>query len=167
VPNHQSEEFLVERERTRIANRHSEKELFVESDENYEMKNIKWPTIKEFNNDLAIAKLEEYMKNVRIYFCENSFHSKTLLFEFEFEPIKTWQYDECWLFCIDPIEKIDKEFTTIYNYKACWSIPTRRRPIPRFTASVYFTFDVSKIKPKVNLVYFAFMFYLILFDFIF
>jgi A-kinase anchor protein 14 len=31
-----------------------------------------------------------------------------------------------------------------------WSIPTRRKPIPKFTASVYFTYDVSKIKPKVS-----------------
>lgn len=30
-----------------------------------------------------------------------------------------------------------------------WSIPTRRKPIPKFTASVYFTYVVSKIKPKV------------------
>ena len=30
-----------------------------------------------------------------------------------------------------------------------WSIPTRRKPIPRSTASVYFTFEVSKIKPEV------------------
>ncbi len=36
----------------------------------------------------------------------------------------------------------------MYNFRARWSIPTRRKPIPRFTASVYFTFDVSKIKPK-------------------
>ena len=31
-----------------------------------------------------------------------------------------------------------------------WSIPTRRKPIPRSTASVYFTFEVSKIKPEVS-----------------
>lgn len=64
--------------------------------------------------------------------------------------IKTWEFGECWLYCIDFIEKNEKEFTTLYNFKVCWSMPTRRKPIPRFTASVFFTFDVSKIKPKVK-----------------
>ena len=31
-----------------------------------------------------------------------------------------------------------------------WSIPTRRKPIPRATASVYFTIKISKFKPKVG-----------------
>jgi A-kinase anchor protein 14 len=43
---------------------------------------------------------------------------------------------------------VEKEFTDLYNFRARWSIPTRRKPVPRFTASVYFTYDVSKIKPK-------------------
>lgn len=68
--------------------------------------------------------------------------------------IKTWEFGECWLYCIDFIEKTEKEFTTLYNFKVCWSMPTRRKPIPRFTASVYFTLDVSKIKPKVNFYFF-------------
>ena len=65
--------------------------------------------------------------------------------------MQTWEYDEFWLYCIDFVEKIDKEFNTLYNFRARWSIPTRRQPIPRFTASVYFTYNVSKIKPKVKL----------------
>ena len=63
--------------------------------------------------------------------------------------LKTWEYDECWLYCVDFIGKEEKEFSDLYNYRACWSIPTRRKPIPRFTANVYFTYCVSKIKPKV------------------
>ena len=64
--------------------------------------------------------------------------------------IKTWEYDDCWLYCIDFIEKKDQEFNTLYTYRVMWSIPTRRKPIPKFTACVYFTYDVSKIKPKVS-----------------
>jgi len=41
------------------------------------------------------------------------------------------------------------EFDTRYRYRVRWSIPTRRHPIPRATASVYFTIEVSKITPKV------------------
>ena len=63
---------------------------------------------------------------------------------------KTWEYDDCWLYCIDFIGKEEKDFHVSYNYRVMWSIPTRRKPIPKFTASVYFTYDVSKIKPKVN-----------------
>ena len=44
----------------------------------------------------------------------------------------------------------DHEFDTRHRFRARWSIPTRRKPVPRSTASVYFTFDVSKIKPKVK-----------------
>jgi A-kinase anchor protein 14 len=86
------------------------------------------------------------MKNV------NDFFQKTLkIYMLNCLFFKTWEYDECWLFCVDPVETIQREFTTLYNFRARWSIPTRRKPIPRFTASVYFTFDVSKIKPKVRL----------------
>lgn len=32
----------------------------------------------------------------------------------------------------------------------CYSIPTRRQPIPRQTVSIYFTLDVSKVRQKVG-----------------
>ncbi len=75
--------------------------------------------------------------------------------------------DSCWLYAIDFLERKSFEFNDLYiyqvkissiNFSRCsilliqvrYSIPTRRQPIPRHTASVYFTIDVSKIKPKVN-----------------
>jgi len=75
--------------------------------------------------------------------------------------------DACWLYAIDFLERKSFEFNDLYIYRvkissivfslysilfiqARYSIPTRRQPIPRHTASVYFTIDVSKIKPKVN-----------------
>ncbi|CAF0866199.1 unnamed protein product [Brachionus calyciflorus] len=129
-PIHKSEKFLLDQHAkdVEVINTNIN---FVENEDNYEVKNIKWPQIGEFTVELGEKKVDEFMKT-------------------------TWEYSDCWLYCIDFIEKIEKEFTTLYNYRACWSIPTRRKPIPRFTASVYFTIDVSKIKPKeseVNVFY--------------
>ena len=66
----------------------------------------------------------------------------TLLFQ-------TWKYDNSWLYCIDYLGNDDHEFDVRHRFRVRWSIPTRRKPIPRATACVYFTFQVSKIKPKV------------------
>lgn len=84
--------------------------------------NIKWPTIEEFNQDLGLQSIEEF--------------------------IKGWQLDETWLHCTDHIGVEEASSETLYRYRVRWSIPTRRAPIPRVTASVYFTIRVSKVKPK-------------------
>jgi hypothetical protein len=42
--------------------------FFVEDEDNSEIKNIKWPTIGQFNTDLGIQKIEEFMKNVKLFF---------------------------------------------------------------------------------------------------
>ena len=63
---------------------------------------------------------------------------------------QTWDYDGGWLYCIDFLGEDDYEFDKRYRFRVRWSIPTRRKPIPRATACVYFTFVVSKIKPKVS-----------------
>ena len=62
---------------------------------------------------------------------------------------QTWQYDVSWLYCIDFLGAEEFDFDTRYRFRVRWSIPTRRKPIPRATASVYFSFVVSKIKPEV------------------
>ena len=64
--------------------------------------------------------------------------------------LQTWKYDNSWLYCIDYLGLDDHEFDVRYRFKVRWSVPTRRKPIPRATACVYFTFQVSKIKPKVK-----------------
>ncbi|CAH8513962.1 unnamed protein product [Dicrocoelium dendriticum] len=84
--------------------------------------NIRWPTIEEFNQDLGLKSMEE---------C-----------------IKGWQLEEPWLHCTDAISVEDATYEKLYRYRVRWSIPTRRAPIPRATASVYFTIEVSKVKPK-------------------
>jgi hypothetical protein len=64
-PNHKSEDFLLEREKKRIAECRPNDLLFIENeDSSYEIKNIKWPTLKEFTIDFAIQKIDEFMKTV-------------------------------------------------------------------------------------------------------
>ncbi|XP_041348445.1 A-kinase anchor protein 14-like isoform X2 [Gigantopelta aegis] len=94
----------------------------VVREEDYEIKDIKWLTIEEFSPESAEEKIHEF--------------------------IETWEYDDCWLYCIDFLGEEEFEFDKRYVFRARWSIPTRRKPIPRATASIYFTFNVSKIKPK-------------------
>ncbi|CAF3331824.1 unnamed protein product [Rotaria socialis] len=90
---------------------------------------VKWPTIAEFTNEhVGIEKITEYIE-------------------------KEWKttpggQDACWLYAIDFLEKKSLEFNDLYIYRVRYSIPTRRQPIPRQTVSIYFTLDVSKIKPK-------------------
>jgi len=63
--------------------------------------------------------------------------------------LQTWQRDSSWLYCIDFLREEDHPYSRRYRYAVKWSGPTRRKPIPRATASVYFTLEVSKFKPKV------------------
>ncbi|GAA56582.1 A-kinase anchor protein 14 [Clonorchis sinensis] len=86
--------------------------------------NIKWPTIGEFNPELGLKRIEEY--------------------------IKGWQVDESWLHCTDILSEEDTPYDVLYRYRVRWSVPTRRAPIPQATASIYFTIKVSKIKPKMQ-----------------
>lgn len=89
--------------------------------DNYQLKDIKWLTISEFTVERGEEKINDY--------------------------IKTWNYEDSWLYCIDYLGKDEHEFDTRHRYRVRWSIPTRRKPIPRATACVYFAFKVSKIKP--------------------
>ncbi|XP_015752714.1 PREDICTED: A-kinase anchor protein 14-like [Acropora digitifera] len=60
----------------------------------------------------------------------------------------TWERDSSWLYCIDFLREEEHPYSWRYRYAVKWSIPTRRKPIPRATASVYITIEVSKFKPK-------------------
>jgi len=84
--------------------------------------NITWPTIGEFNIQKGKEKIEEY--------------------------IKTWQIGENWLYWIDYLCEDIFAYSKRYRYKVQWSVPTRRKPIPRATASVYFTVNISSVKPQ-------------------
>ncbi|XP_064615599.1 A-kinase anchor protein 14-like [Liolophura sinensis] len=95
---------------------------FTSRQENYEVKDINWLTIQNFSVEKGQEKIMEY--------------------------IQTWEYEDSWLYCIEFLGEDEHEFDTRYRYRVRWSIPTRRKPVPRATACVYFTFQVSKIKPK-------------------
>ena len=62
--------------------------------------------------------------------------------------IQQWDISEQWLNCIDYLGNTEEEFNTIYTYRVLYSIPTRVKPIPTATASVYFKIKKSKVKPE-------------------
>ncbi|XP_067670642.1 A-kinase anchor protein 14-like [Haliotis asinina] len=117
---------VFEREKTSDSQRSDllppSRETTIIREEDYEVENIKWLTIEEFSPDAAEKKINEF--------------------------IATWEYENSWLYCVDFMGEDDHEFDRRFQFRVRWSIPTRRKPIPRATASVYFTFVVSKIKPR-------------------
>jgi len=92
--------------------------------------NIKWLTIEEFTIANGIKKIEDF--------------------------IKTWERGPSWLHYTEFLSEDICTNSKRYRYKVQWSIPTRRNPIPRATASVYFTIELSTVKPRtfpVNVYY--------------
>lgn len=89
--------------------------------EEHSVSDIEWLTIEDFTVEKGEQKIEEF--------------------------VNTWQFEEAWLHCIDFLKEEADEYNKKYRYQVRWSIPTRRKPIPRATACVYFTIQVSKIKP--------------------
>ncbi|NWH56314.1 AKA14 protein, partial [Geococcyx californianus] len=61
--------------------------------------------------------------------------------------ISTWEVHESWLHCSEFLQEEELEDRKRYHYRVCWSIPTRRKPTPRATASVYFVIEISKTQP--------------------
>lgn len=88
----------------------------------FEIPNITWMTAANFTVAGGLEKIEEF--------------------------ITTWERDSSWLYCIDFLREEEHPYSWRYRYAVKWSIPTRRKPIPRATASVYITIEVSKFKPK-------------------
>lgn len=86
----------------------------------FELRNIDWVSCKDFTIRVGKTQIEEYMG--------------------------TWEVDPRWLFSVEFLQKSELEFETQVQYRALWSMPTRRCPLPASTASVYFTITISKIK---------------------
>ncbi|XP_068733837.1 A-kinase anchor protein 14-like [Montipora capricornis] len=97
-------------------------ESTIDPDTGYEIPNIKWMSAENFTVAGGLEKIEEF--------------------------IKTWERDSGWLYCIDFLREEEHPYSWRYRFAIKWSIPTRRKPIPRATASVYITIEVSKFKPK-------------------
>ncbi|XP_071370388.1 A-kinase anchor protein 14 [Centroberyx affinis] len=90
----------------------------------YETRNVNWVTCKDFTVDVGKQQIEEYMR--------------------------TWEVHPGWLFSLDFLRTDEEEHHTFHHYRACWSIPTPRRPIPKGTVCVYFVIDISKAKPETS-----------------
>ncbi|NXQ31341.1 AKA14 protein, partial [Alaudala cheleensis] len=69
----------------------------------------------------------------------------------------TWDIHESWLHHLEFLEEEELKDSKRYHYKACWGLPTRRKPIPRATASVYFVIVISKFKPDLAKLGFSIM----------
>ncbi|XP_030305265.1 A-kinase anchor protein 14 [Calypte anna] len=66
------------------------------------------------------------------------------------ELISTWEVHESWLYWSEFLREEELKDSKRYHYRVCWSVPTRRKPIPRATASIYFVIEISKIKPATS-----------------
>nr|XP_033799819.1 A-kinase anchor protein 14 [Geotrypetes seraphini] len=90
-------------------------------EQSYYIKDIQWMACEDFTVERGLQQLEEY--------------------------VSTWEMHDSWLHCTDFLHEEDQKYYKRYHYKMKWSIPTRRKPIPRATASVYFIIQISKIRP--------------------
>lgn len=74
-----------------------------------EAENIDWPIGANFTQEVGLKSVEDF--------------------------IGRWQLHHSWKYCINYLGADGER----HQYQVLWSIPTRRKPIPRATASVYFT----------------------------
>ncbi|XP_059367892.1 A-kinase anchor protein 14 [Carassius carassius] len=89
------------------------------------IKNIDWIPCKDFTIKIGEQQIRHYMD--------------------------TWEIEQPgWLYNLRFLQETELEFKTQYQYEVKWSIPTPSAPIPRVTASVYFTIEISKIKPDTR-----------------
>ncbi|MEE6496924.1 hypothetical protein FKM82_002531 [Ascaphus truei] len=94
-----------------------------EAGEKYEVEDITWIPCGDFTVERGKTQIEQY--------------------------ISTWELHESWLHCTDYMKEEELEFSKRYHYRMRWSIPSCRKPIPRATVCVYFTIQISKIKPPI------------------
>ncbi|TRZ07301.1 hypothetical protein HGM15179_019805 [Zosterops borbonicus] len=85
------------------------------------IKNIQWTKAKNFTVERGRQQIEEL--------------------------ISTWDIHESWLHHSEFLDKEELRDSKRYHYRACWGLPTRRKPVPRATASVYFVIVISKFQP--------------------
>ncbi|XP_060774440.1 A-kinase anchor protein 14 [Neoarius graeffei] len=90
----------------------------------FEIRNIDWVTCKDFTISVGKAQIEEYMS--------------------------TWEVNPRWLFSVEFLQESELEFEKQFHYRALWSMPSRCSPIPKSTASVYFTISIFKYKPPTR-----------------
>uniref|UniRef100_A0A8C4SJF4 A-kinase anchor protein 14 n=1 Tax=Erpetoichthys calabaricus TaxID=27687 RepID=A0A8C4SJF4_ERPCA len=62
--------------------------------------------------------------------------------------LQTWEMQDNWLHVTDFLREEAIEYAKQYHFRVTWSIPTRRKPVPQSTASVYFIIEISTVKPE-------------------
>ncbi|XP_053539665.1 A-kinase anchor protein 14 [Ictalurus punctatus] len=88
----------------------------------FKIRNIDWVACKDFTISVGKTQIEQYMS--------------------------TWEVEPRWLFSVQFLQENELEFEKQFHYRALWSMPSRRCPVPHSTASVYFTFSTSSTKPS-------------------
>ncbi|XP_068008229.1 A-kinase anchor protein 14 isoform X2 [Melanerpes formicivorus] len=115
--------ILTETERSGAEEHLPEREK-KEKETKYAIKNAQWNTGNSFTVERGLQQIEEV--------------------------ISTWEIHESWLHWSEFLQEEDLKDSKRYHYRVCWSVPTRRKPIPRATADVYFVIEISKIKPATS-----------------
>nr|CAI5849374.1 unnamed protein product [Callosobruchus analis] len=85
--------------------------------------NILWPTIGEFTREVGAMHLRKYI-------------------DLTSEVIEDWEYS------VNLTAGASNSVSDFYTYEAVFSIPTKCYPVPQATATVFFTYEVSRVKPK-------------------
>jgi A-kinase anchor protein 14 len=83
---------------------------------------MSWLSRQDFTKESAISQIDSFISN--------------------------WSRGDEWLYCIDFVAKTDETYFTEYKFRVRWSIPKPNRPIPKASASVYFTFKILKKMPE-------------------
>ncbi|XP_037398971.1 A-kinase anchor protein 14 [Pygocentrus nattereri] len=84
--------------------------------------NIGWVSCGEFTVERGRDQIEQYMR--------------------------TWEVHPSWLFSVQFLQEKELKFKRQFHYRALWSLPTRRSPVPTGTAAVYFIIEASKTKAQ-------------------
>ena len=66
------------------------------------------------------------------------------------EYIGTWALSPRWLLHLVFLGTAEEEHHRLHRYGARWSLPTRRSPVPRDTASVCFSVRLSRLRPRTE-----------------
>nr|XP_023022278.1 A-kinase anchor protein 14-like [Leptinotarsa decemlineata] len=130
---------IIQEAESTITTETGQKSFSVVSTENYEFRSSvysaeyytfidekrefsSWPTIEKFTIKLGAAKINEYLSSFPVV--------------------------EEWLYAIYFLRTREERVSSLHEYEAIWSLPTRYYPIAQATASVFFTIEVSKVLPK-------------------
>ncbi|CAH1173972.1 unnamed protein product [Phaedon cochleariae] len=84
---------------------------------------VSWPAVNDFTVNLGTTKLKEYI---------------------DF----TSDVNENWLYAVNLIAEQSNQVSDFYKYEAKFAIPTKCYPIAQATVSIFFTYEVSRVKPK-------------------